>query len=223
MYFGDFKPPQKEQNDKLTDAELTRLATELVSNYTKTRPLEPHDFFRFFQEVKKMLASGQTVELTQQAPKQIEASAPEPAEKPKSQKPKEPKPEAPKQGYDIKNHKIDAHGFRIITTKNGEKSAKKIIDWDKTTPAIPVSESVFDDKIICLEDGVEKVMLKRYLWTEYGLTPQEYRERWNLPANYPMATKNNSDKKKETATKSGFGRNKEETAEEQTDETNTEA
>ena len=60
-------------------------------------------------------------------------------------------------------------------------------------PAVPVEESVTDDYIICLEDGKKLKMLKRYLKAKYDMTPDEYREKWNLPPDYPMVSKNYSD------------------------------
>lgn len=53
-------------------------------------------------------------------------------------------------------------------------------------PAVPVERSVLHDHIICLEDGRELKMLKRHLREHYGLTPDEYRQKWGLPADYPM-------------------------------------
>lgn len=54
-------------------------------------------------------------------------------------------------------------------------------------PAVPIGKSVFYDYIICLEDGQKRQLLKRYLWTVHGLTPDAYRRKWGLPDNYPMA------------------------------------
>ncbi|MEO1660125.1 MAG: MucR family transcriptional regulator [Pseudomonadota bacterium] len=53
-------------------------------------------------------------------------------------------------------------------------------------PAVPIKKSITDAHIICLEDGKKLKMLKRYIRTRYDLTPDEYRRRWNLPADYPM-------------------------------------
>jgi predicted transcriptional regulator len=72
-------------------------------------------------------------------------------------------------------------------------------------PAVPIEDSVTDDFIICLEDGKELKMLKRYLRTQYGLTPEEYRARWNLPADYPMVAPNYAAKRSEVAKSMGLG------------------
>jgi predicted transcriptional regulator len=57
---------------------------------------------------------------------------------------------------------------------------------EKQKPAVPVSRSVQDDYIVCLEDGAQLKMLKRYLRSRYSLSPEEYRRKWGLPADYPM-------------------------------------
>ena len=54
-------------------------------------------------------------------------------------------------------------------------------------PAVPVEKSVTEDHIVCLEDGKELRSLTRYLKRAYGLTPEQYRQKWNLPADYPMS------------------------------------
>jgi predicted transcriptional regulator len=53
-------------------------------------------------------------------------------------------------------------------------------------PAVPIAASVFNDYIVCLEDGKKQKTLKRHLQSAHGLTPEAYRARWGLPANYPM-------------------------------------
>jgi len=66
-------------------------------------------------------------------------------------------------------------------------------------PAVPVEESITDDYLICLEDGRRLKALKRYLRRCYGLSPDQYRERWGLPANYPMAAPAHSRQRREIA------------------------
>lgn len=74
------------------------------------------------------------------------------------------------------------------------------------TPAVSIRASVKPDHIVCLEDGKKLKMLKRYLMTRYGMTPEQYRERWNLPADYPMVAPSYADKRCELAMKHGLGR-----------------
>ena len=73
-------------------------------------------------------------------------------------------------------------------------------------PAVPVEESVFDDFIVCLEDGKKLKMLKRHLMTSFNLTPDQYRQRWGLPADYPMVAPNYAARRRELAVKIGLGR-----------------
>ncbi|MGH6932521.1 MAG: MucR family transcriptional regulator [Dongiaceae bacterium] len=74
------------------------------------------------------------------------------------------------------------------------------------TPAVPVKKSITDDYIVCLEDGKKLKMLKRHLRTNYNLTPDEYRKRWGLPADYPMVAPNYSERRSAFAKKIGLGR-----------------
>lgn len=76
----------------------------------------------------------------------------------------------------------------------------------KPQPAVPINKSITPDYLICLEDGKKLKMLKRYLMTQYGMTPQEYRERWNLAPDYPMVAPNYAKQRRELAKKIGLGR-----------------
>jgi len=73
-------------------------------------------------------------------------------------------------------------------------------------PAIPVKKSITPEYIICLEDGKKLKMLKRYLRSRYDLTPEEYRAKWGLPADYPMVAPNYAAQRSEFAKKIGLGR-----------------
>ena len=72
-------------------------------------------------------------------------------------------------------------------------------------PAVPIERSVTQDYIVCLEDGKKLKMLKRHLRTGYNLTPEQYRERWNLPADYPMVAPNYARKRSALAKMNGLG------------------
>lgn len=74
------------------------------------------------------------------------------------------------------------------------------------TPAVPVKKSITPDYIVCLEDGKKLKMLKRHLNTSYGMTPEQYRERWGLPADYPMVAPNYAKRRSTLAKKIGLGR-----------------
>ncbi|MEM1389775.1 MAG: MucR family transcriptional regulator [Pseudomonadota bacterium] len=73
-------------------------------------------------------------------------------------------------------------------------------------PAVSVSKSITPDFLICLEDGKKLKMLKRYLRTRYSLTPEEYRARWGLPADYPMVAPNYAKVRSQKAKEIGLGR-----------------
>ncbi len=76
---------------------------------------------------------------------------------------------------------------------------------DRPKPAISVKKSVTPDYIVCLEDGKKLKMLKRHLKTAYNLTPEEYRERWGLAADYPMVAPNYALHRSSLAKKIGLG------------------
>jgi predicted transcriptional regulator len=80
------------------------------------------------------------------------------------------------------------------------------VEEEKPEPAVSVRASVKPDYIVCLEDGKKLKMLKRHLMTHYNMTPEEYRARWNLPADYPMVAPNYAEKRRELAKKIGLGR-----------------
>ncbi|MCG8508025.1 MAG: MucR family transcriptional regulator [Rhodospirillales bacterium] len=78
-------------------------------------------------------------------------------------------------------------------------------DPEQLTPAVPVKKSVFPDYIICLENGKKLKMLKRHLMTAYNMTPEEYREKWGLPADYPMVAPNYAKHRSSLAKEIGLG------------------
>jgi predicted transcriptional regulator len=73
-------------------------------------------------------------------------------------------------------------------------------------PAVPITKSVFNDHIICLEDGKQMTMLKRHLMTEHNMTVEQYRTKWNLPANYPTVAPKYAETRSTLAKKMGLGR-----------------
>ncbi|WP_342241159.1 MucR family transcriptional regulator [Inquilinus sp. OTU3971] len=72
-------------------------------------------------------------------------------------------------------------------------------------PAVPIRKSVTPDYVICLEDGRKLKMLKRHLATAYNMTPEQYRERWGLPADYPMVAPNYAQQRSTLAKTIGLG------------------
>ncbi|HSJ78546.1 MAG TPA: MucR family transcriptional regulator [Erythrobacter sp.] len=76
----------------------------------------------------------------------------------------------------------------------------------KPQPAVSIRNSIKPDYIVCLEDGKKLKMLKRYLRTNFDMTPEEYRARWGLPSDYPMVAPNYAEKRRDLAKKIGLGR-----------------
>lgn len=72
-------------------------------------------------------------------------------------------------------------------------------------PAVAISKSVTPEHVICLEDGKKLKMLKRYLRTHYNMSPEEYRRKWNLPADYPMVAPNYAKRRSQFAKQIGLG------------------
>ncbi len=78
-------------------------------------------------------------------------------------------------------------------------------EGDRPEPAVSIRKSITPEYIICLEDGKKLKMLKRHLKTAYDMTPEQYRERWGLPADYPMVAPNYAAQRRELAKKIGLG------------------
>ena len=75
-------------------------------------------------------------------------------------------------------------------------------------PAVPIADSLTDDHLICLEDGLQFQSLKRHLRVKYNMTPEAYREKWGLPRDYPMVAPNYAKRRSALAKKTGLGKNR---------------
>lgn len=124
----------------------------------------------------------------------------------------------------VSNNKIESAELpglidRIVGTLQGGSSSvapslagRSIVARAKSdsqgarTPAVPVGKSVFPDYIVCLEDGRKLKMLKRHLNAAYDMSPEEYRQRWNLPPDYPMTAPNYAQKRSRLAREIGLGK-----------------
>lgn len=80
------------------------------------------------------------------------------------------------------------------------------VEPERPQPAVPIKRSVFPDYIVCLEDGKKLKMLKRHLQSAYGMTPEQYRERWGLPSDYPLVAPNYAERRSHLAREIGLGR-----------------
>ncbi|AYG64747.1 MULTISPECIES: MucR family transcriptional regulator [unclassified Rhizobium] len=81
------------------------------------------------------------------------------------------------------------------------------VDRGNLVPAVELKKSVTNDYIVCLEDGKRFKTLKRHLRVHYGMTPEEYRQKWGLAPNYPMVAQNYAHRRSELAKLSGLGAN----------------
>tara|TARA_R110002020_G_scaffold87764_8_gene216080 strand:- start:5776 stop:6198 length:423 start_codon:yes stop_codon:yes gene_type:complete len=95
----------------------------------------------------------------------------------------------------------DVHG-----ALRGLSTNEVALPVEELKPAVPVRKSVAPDYIICLEDGKKFKSLKRHLRTHYNLSPEEYREKWGLPADYPMVAPSYSATRSKLAKDNGLGR-----------------
>ena len=85
-------------------------------------------------------------------------------------------------------------------------STHGVANVNRPDPVVPINQSVTDDYIICLEDGKQLKMLKRHLKSSYNMSPEQYRERWGLSADYPMVAPNYAKKRSSLAMEIGLGR-----------------
>jgi len=109
----------------------------------------------------------------------------------------------------VSNNTVDATALpALIQTvhKALANIGEEEVPAEKLVPAVPVKKSVFADHIVCLEDGKKLKMLKRHLATSYNMTPDQYRERWGLPTDYPMVAPDYAAKRSELAKSIGLGR-----------------
>jgi predicted transcriptional regulator len=89
--------------------------------------------------------------------------------------------------------------------KNTHEGAP-VVESKELVPAVPTKKSVFPDHIVCLEDGKKFKSLKRHLRSSYDMSPDDYRAKWGLPADYPMVAPNYAAARSELAKKIGLGR-----------------
>jgi len=97
---------------------------------------------------------------------------------------------------------------KVHAALNGLGETEAAPQPDEQKPAVSIRSSVKPDYIVCLEDGKKLTMLKRYLQTNFGMTPQQYRAKWRLPADYPMVAPNYAEKRRALAKAIGLGRKK---------------
>lgn len=94
----------------------------------------------------------------------------------------------------------------VHTALHGLQAPPPEPEPEKPVPAVSIRKSLKDDYLICLEDGKKFKSLKRHLKTHYDLSPEQYREKWGLPADYPMVAPNYAKERSRLAKKMGLGR-----------------
>jgi predicted transcriptional regulator len=108
----------------------------------------------------------------------------------------------------VAHNRIDTHALpELIRQVHASLSALDGVAPrnEQLVPAVSVKKSVAPDYLICLEDGKKLKMLKRHLATVFNLTPEQYRQRWGLPPNYPMVAPNYAARRRELAKEIGLG------------------
>ncbi len=95
---------------------------------------------------------------------------------------------------------------QIHTALSGLSQPLAAVPAQRQKPAVPISRSVQPDFIVCLEDGAQLKMLKRYLRSRYDMSPEDYRRKWGLPADYPMVAPSYAARRSDFAKKIGLGR-----------------
>ena len=113
----------------------------------------------------------------------------------------------------LNNNKIDSSEIPKLISDIYDALKLTCSDFDApknniSKPAVSIKRSVTPDFIVCLEDGRKLKMLKRYLRAAYNMTPDQYRQKWKLPSDYPMVAPNYAKRRSDFAKKTGFGKGK---------------
>jgi predicted transcriptional regulator len=109
----------------------------------------------------------------------------------------------------VANNTVQKEGLSALITDTFRSLARideAEVEVEELKPAVPIKRSIQPDHIVCLEDGKKFKSLKRHLMSHYSLTPEEYRSKWGLPADYPMVAPNYAAARSELAKKIGLGR-----------------
>ncbi len=105
----------------------------------------------------------------------------------------------------VSPNEITAVIEQVYKTLSGVGVESTVTMANRPPPAVPIKRSVTPDFIICLEDGKKLKMLKRHLKTAYNMTPEEYKERWGLPSDYPMVAPSYAKRRSKLAKDIGLG------------------
>ena len=110
----------------------------------------------------------------------------------------------------VSNNSVDAHELpqllkeiHLALSNLGEDNSIPLASTQK--PAVPAAQSIFDDYLVCLEDGKKFKSLRRHLRSQYNLSPEEYRDKWGLESDYPMVAPNYARARSRLAKEMGLG------------------
>jgi predicted transcriptional regulator len=116
-------------------------------------------------------------------------------------------------GAYVSNHTVELEELPAVIAKvyqtlsDANRNPNSLKNRTPLVPAVPIAESVTDDYIVCLEDGKKLQMLKRHLNTVYKMSLEQYKERWSLPADYPVVSPNYARRRSQIAKNTGLGVN----------------
>lgn len=111
----------------------------------------------------------------------------------------------------VSNHVVQVGDLTTLISdvhsalSNTSSPVPAVIAVEKPKPPVPIRKSIEDDYLICLEDGQKFKSLKRHLMTHYNMTPEEYREKWGLPSDYPMVAPAYAEARSRLAKEMGLG------------------
>ena len=108
--------------------------------------------------------------------------------------------------HSVPSHQISELIVMVHSSIDGLAAEKPGITATTKKPAVAIKKSITPDYIICLEDGKKLKMLKRYLRSNYNLSPEDYKVKWSLPGDYPMVAPNYAKRRSEFAKQIGLGR-----------------
>ena len=100
----------------------------------------------------------------------------------------------------------EVYNIMLQTISGTAPAVAAVVEAPRKEPFVPVKKSIFPDYLVCLEDGRKMKTLKRHLRTSFGLTPEEYRAKWDLPHDYPMVAPNYAEHRSQLAKQLGLGR-----------------
>lgn len=109
-------------------------------------------------------------------------------------------------GNELPSTELPALISTVYASLKNTRAGTPVLESKELVPAVPAKKSVFPDHIVCLEDGKKFKSLKRHLRSSYDMSPDEYRAKWGLPADYPMVAPNYAAARSELAKKIGLGR-----------------